>query len=398
MKKMIIKMISLILAINMVLGGSEMVFAQNVPDASTVTGIAANIDTKMNFTKFNPNICLDRDDFDTQEEYDHYVMETGDTSAQYPDLSASIEMPGISIMASGTDYGKQASMRYSIKGLVKHKTAIQKAYIGSAYIYLLQRSGKNMYLTRCTISGNKAEYKDEMTLTNFGHSQTLEWFEYKGKAYFWIACKASDVTTQNWSTQIGRLEYKAGISINYTQIKRFSSLSKANKKGSANGTIKRVDAALSSDKSILLIWSRNTNNVMQFSFYNASKVNAALSNSSTNYVSCDSTAIKNACISSFTMKNTFLPEGSCQGLEVSNAKSIYMASGGNQATKWIFKLNSTGKVIGKAYIKNPALKRGTNTEIEGLQLKDDDICFGLCNHDDKKNGIQYIYSLSKNVF
>ena len=38
---------------------------------------------------------------------------------------------------------------------------------------------------------------------------------------------------------------------------------------------------------------------------------------------------KIAKIMSLVMNNTFLPDGSCQGLEVSDAKSIYMASGAN---------------------------------------------------------------------
>lgn len=98
------------------------------------------------------------------------------------------------------------------------------------------------------------------------------------------------------------------------------------------------------------------------------------------------------------MKNTFLINGSCQGLEVSDAKSIYMASGGVEDTKWIFKLNSTGGIIGKAYIKNTNLSGQTKTEIEGLQLKGDDVYFGLCNHNEKGSGRQYIYSVPKGVF
>ena len=107
---------------------------------------------------------------------------------------------------------------------------------------------------------------------------------------------------------------------------------------------------------------------------------------------------KIAKIMSLVMNNTFLPDGSCQGLEVSDAKSIYMASGANNEKKWIFKLNSTGSVTGKVYMKNADLASGTNTEIEGLQLSGDNVYFGLCNHNKKASGEQYIYSVPKSVF
>ncbi len=356
MKKRMTKMLSLLLAVNMMFCSAKVASAQ---DASNT--------------------------------------EAGDISSQYSDIYAPGEGSDISTAAVRADYGATASKGYTITGL-KHGEAIQKTYIGSTYVYVLQRSGKDMFMSRCTISGASAVYKDEMKLINFGHSQTLEAFDYGNTSYFWIACKASTDTTHYWSTQVGRLEYKPGTTVDYTAIKRLSALAKANKDGKANGTVKRADAALSSNKSILLIWSKNTDNVMQFTFYNAAKVNAALSSSSSKYVNCDAAAIKNACISSFTMKNKFLINGSCQGLEVSDAKSIYMASGGVEDTKWIFKLNSTGGIIGKAYIKNTNLSGQTKTEIEGLQLKGDDVYFGLCNHNEKGSGRQYIYSVPKGVF
>ena len=385
MKKTIIKVMSLMLAANMVFGSAKIVSAQDISDA-----------TVENAVKNYPQIHLDRDDFDTREEYEQYVRETGDTSAQYPDTSVSSDVSGISVTASSAAYGATASKEYTLKNL-NRKTAIQKTYIGSTYVYVLQRKGSDMYLSRCTISGSSATYKDEMLLTDFGHSQTLEWFEYNGTAYFWIACKASYEYTQNWSTQIGRLEYKANATVDYTEIKRLSNLGKANKEGNAHGTLKRVDAALSSDKSILLVWSKNTDNEMQFTFYDAAKINKALSNSSSKYVSCESQVIIDALISTFQMKNTFLIDGSCQGLEVSDAMSIYMASGGRDETKYIFKLNSSGSKIGEIYMKNSALSSGTDTEIEGLQLSGDNVYFGLCDHYEKDNGKQYIYSVPNSV-
>ncbi len=93
-----------------------------------------------------------------------------------------------------------------------------------------------------------------MTLKNFGHGQTLEWFEHNSKAYFWVTCKANEAYKFKWGTQIGRIQYKAKGSVDYTEIPRFSHMSYANKSGTSIGEVKRVDAALSSDrkKSIFL--------------------------------------------------------------------------------------------------------------------------------------------------
>lgn len=372
MKKIIIEVISIILATNLFFSNTVLAFVENSLDKGVINSY--------------PNIILDRDDFYTDEEYEQYLSSTGTQRYNSSDLQK---------IAST---GATASMRYAIYTSPFHTTAIQKTYIGSSYIYILQREGQNMILSRCSLDGSRAYYKDEMTLINFGHSQTLELFEYGGTDYFWIACKASDVTEKYWSTQIGRVEYKAGTTINYTNIRRLSALSKANETGTSYGTIKRVDAALSSDKSILLIWSKNDNNQMQFTFYDATKVNAALNNSSSIYISCDSAAIKKACISSFKTYNAYLENDSCQGLEVSNAKSIYIASGQTNYTKHIIKLNSTGSLIKRIYIDNPILSSTTGTEIEGLQLKDDDVYFGMCNHNGTNKTEQYIFSVPKSVF
>ena len=63
-----------------------------------------------------------------------------------------------------------------------------------------------------------------MVLKNFGHGQTLEWFEHNSKAYFWVTCKANEAYDFKWGTQIGRIQYKPTDKkgIDYTEIPRFS--------------------------------------------------------------------------------------------------------------------------------------------------------------------------------
>ena len=64
-----------------------------------------------------------------------------------------------------------------------------------------------------------------MVLKNFGHGQTLEWFEHNSKAYFWVTCKANEAYDFKWGTQIGRIQYKPTDKkgIDYTEIPKYKS-------------------------------------------------------------------------------------------------------------------------------------------------------------------------------
>lgn len=335
---------------------------------------------------------MEEDDFDTPEEYKKYLEE-------HP--KHQIQTYAAKATANHTNDAK-ATLRYKIKGL-KYKTAIQKTYIGSTYIYVIQRSGKNSYLSRCTINGGTANYKDGMLLQNFGHGQTLEWFEHKNKPYFWVTCKANTAYDDKyWGTQIGRIEYKANQTIDYTSICRFSHLSYANKKGTSIGSVKRVDAALSSDKTKVFFWVQDTTGEIQYSYYNAAKLNAELDKkeaASSKYVPCTNSAIKSACYGSFRQSegNRVLPNGSCQGLEFSNATSIYVIGGGTGKIPKIAKMTGSGSSYKYSYLITAKHDNfGTKTESEGIQLKGDYVYFGI--HDTSKKDPECIYSIKKSAF
>jgi len=112
-----------------------------------------------------------------------------------------------------------ATLQFNILGLVFNK-AVQKAYLGSTYLYVTQRVGLDCQLSRLTISGNNATYVDHMTVTNAGHCETLDSYEHNGQNYFYFSSKA-DATT-NWSLQVARLQYSAGATYDYTDLHRFT--------------------------------------------------------------------------------------------------------------------------------------------------------------------------------
>ncbi|ANZ60739.1 hypothetical protein AYR62_14165 [Secundilactobacillus paracollinoides] len=87
---------------------------------------------------------------------------------------------------------------------LRYTNAVQTFYVGTTYIYALQRIDTDAILTRCDMTGARI---DDMYLTNFGHSETLQWFSHKGISYFWIGTKGeqtliSENDTTYWATQL----------------------------------------------------------------------------------------------------------------------------------------------------------------------------------------------------
>lgn len=354
----------------------------------------------------------DIDDFASVEAYQKYLEIKGRYDISETIDPSLLNQHNTMILAStGSATEKTATKAITLKNLSQPKTAIQAFYIAVSYVYTVQRVGSTIYLSRLTLSADKktATYKDQMVLTRFGHCQTLEYFEWKGKPYFLMSCKDDEGQQKNenntpyyWSLQIARVPYEAGKSYSYTHFKRLCDITKANKTGTALGTTKRCDGALSSDKKTLLVWCRNTNNKMQFTRYNMDKINQALDSSSNNYLSCGSQSVKNAWLATVTPASSSVFEktesSSMQGLELNDANCTFIANGASNQNKFIIKLGSNGGTLGTIKIKNTALIKGTNTEIEGLQLKGDNVYFGICNHNKKNSGEQYIYSVAKSAF
>lgn len=370
----------------------------------------------------------------------------------------------------------EAKKAYKVTGL-KHKFNIQTSYVASGYIFVSQNYDKTgeTYLSRCELKGTTATYKDEMILKNFGHNQTLQFYSHNNKTYILIGCKRNtnvDIKTgnpkkdknlgQNMTIQVGRIQYKAGTTIsNYTQVNRMVRLDCANTSGkpfdskndddvkkasNIKTVIKRMDASLSSNKKYLVLAVRSIHEHIQYSYYDFDVINNLLDKvegKTPNYINCsDNTSIKNACKFSCVQKyiehkkNRILPNGSCQGIDFTNAYSIYMSSGsGTSGAKYDsedkdqlhpYYYNYMPK-IAKMVRNNDGYEyslciRITNTytsktvenkttlpnyymEIEGIQNTADYLYFVLVPakipsdevgaNNPEKNTTQYIYSLSK---
>lgn len=410
MLKRILKKTSVVLMLTVMIGTglqqSGMVYGDTMKNEETILTEEqmANIKSMAE----DKTYVRDVDDFSSVEAYEQYLSFKGESGL----LSEKKIDKTIALQSGTRAVEKNAKKAITLTGMKKSTNAIQTFYIGSKYVYTVQKSGETVYLSRFTLldDGKTAEYKDRMVLSKFGHCQTLEYFEWKGKAYFLMACKSDGGkykddkgTPYYWSLQIARVPYEASETAkSYGSFKRLCYINKANKNGSAFGETKRCDAALSSNKKTLLVWCRNTDNKMQFTRYDMNKINVALDESEHNYLSCGSESVKKAWLATNTPTSSSVfanaESSSVQGLELNDANCTYIASGPSNHNKYIVKLNSGCSMLTTIKINNSNLKTGTKTEIEGLQLKGEYVYFGICDHKNQADGEQYIYSVEKSAF
>jgi hypothetical protein len=283
-----------------------------------------------------------------------------------------------------------ATLAYNLKGL-RHNIAVQKAYIGSTYVYVTQRSGGTCYLSRLKISGQNANYVDSMTVTHAGHCQTLDMYTYAGKNYFYFSSKADPSTVTQWSLQVARLLYKAGATYDYTDLHRFTYLNYANKNGTRLGTTYRVDGGGNSTHTFFRV--QTSEGTVTWSIYDTVALNHLLDASE--QVRLDSSGATHACVASFTRSGGGIvrPNGSFQGADLLGQTQLYTSGGGEGDTPQIAKLSSAG-----AY---KALVKVTNVgahEIEGVQTKNGNVYFTILPDPVNKTNSQRIYYVSDGIF
>lgn len=300
--------------------------------------------------------------------------------------SASAATPGKTVNASAT-------LAYSVKSL-NHNLAIQKSYIASTYVYVTQRSGSTVYLSRCLISGTNATYQDEMTLTNCGHGQTLDMYTYNGINYLYVSSKDDDTPDEYWSLQVARVLYAAGTTVDYTSLHRFTYMNYANKTGTSLGTTYRVDAGGNSTHTAFRVQTTpDGTNSVTWSVYDTVALNQLLDG--TDQVQMNSTGAKNACLYSFTQTGTNIirPNGSFQGMDLLGSTEIYTSGGGEGQVPSIALITNTGAYQSLVKITNVG-----NHEIEGVQTKNGNVYFVIVPDPVNKQSTQKIYYVSDLIF
>lgn len=298
-------------------------------------------------------------------------------------LPAFAATPGKTVNASAT-------LAYNLKGL-NHNLAVQKAYIASKYLYVTQRSGGTVYLSRLLMNGTNATYVDEMTITNAGHGQTLDMYTYNGINYFYFSSKADPSTTNNWSLQVARLQYSAGATYDYTDLHRFTYMNYADETGTRLGETYRVDGGGNSDYTIFRV--QTVEGSVTWSIYDTVALNKLLD--ANEQVRMDSSAAVNANVTSITQSGSAIvrPNGSFQGFDMLGSTEIYTSGGAEGETPQIALMSNTGAYKTLVKITNV----GTH-EIEGVQTKDGNVYFNIVTDTVNKKDSQKIYYVADSVF
>ncbi|GAE07500.1 hypothetical protein JCM10914_3732 [Paenibacillus sp. JCM 10914] len=263
--------------------------------------------------------------------------------------------------------------------------------IADKYLYVTQRSGGTCYLSRLLMEGNDATYVDEMTVTNTGHCQTLDMYTYNGVNYFYFSSKADPSTNYYWSLQVARLQYAAGATVDYTDLRRFTYLNYANKTGSRFGETYRVDGGGNSTHTFFRV--QTAEGTVTWSIYDTVALNQLLDNNQ--MVQMDSAGAVNAALTSFTQSGSSIirPNGSFQGADLLGSTEIYTSGGAEGNTPQIAYISNTGVYKSLVSITNVG-----NHEIEGVQTKNGNVYFTIVTDPVNKKDTQKVYYVPDSVF
>ncbi len=262
-------------------------------------------------------------------------------------------------------------------------------------------------------SGSKSDTY-EMFLENpnlmmgFGHGQTFEQFLYKGKEQYLLSGNPYDsekhfsldivLMSPEKFKSIAEMRNESGQPINssYEDLwgntpKPFKKLIKANyanRVAKKAGRLTRVDAAITSDSSTLVVWSKMKSAKVQLSLYDMKKICKKLytKNKKGNYKNSISFAdLKEACYASRTVEmreklsDAIQPGGSFQSVDVEKNKNgtwnVYITSGNEAKDETLYiscitlKNGNNNKVKYKITKINPIIKGYTGKrELEGCHV------------------------------
>lgn len=341
-----------------------------------------------------------------------------------PKINLSVQAPQKAIATSSSNVIVGDNYPYSqyYFSSIPDNLAIQNFYIEydntntPKYMYTTQRKQANTstkekqatILCRFNWKNGKFNYLDKMILKDFGHGQTLEMYTWNGKSYFLIGCKSEG--DNNWSTQIARIQYKPGVTLEtYTSQKRFTCMNyvgKDKKQGSI-GKVKRVAAAVSSNEKKVIFRVQTNTDAVRYATYNFNQLNSLLDKTNNNQVRMDTSDAHAACTNVINKTlGDYERSGnskSFQGIELENNGSFYISSGQspshNTSKPVITKVGSNGNIIKIEgfYQKADEKKNASKTyyEIEGMQLHKNRIYYVLVEY--KKNSSGKYVKIEKNA-
>lgn len=319
-------------------------------------------------------------------------FKTNATQANTTDkLSDGVKLGEVYQNTMASNITVQAASLYKASSSGMPKNTIQSFFINGSDIYICQQfenisfngsdyTENNILLSRCALDERRTFLiEDSMLLRNVGDGQTLDMYTYGGTTYFLVSCGAKADSDNIWSTEIGRITYCPNTVLENSDIERLTDLTYSNDENVSFGEISRVEAALSTDNTKLLLWKCSQSGSNQFSVYDFDVINQQLSSSADNAVSFqNNTALKNACDA--TVTDPVNMPTRIQGVELSDAvdgvHSIYITSG-NEAED----------------IPLMITRYDTNGNFKKQVIFDDTGVFGIYNRGEYKNEIAEIKSI-----
>lgn len=278
------------------------------------------------------------------------------------------------------------NLLYSVN--LKDEHAMQNFAINGSEIYTTQRKGQDVILAKSTLSGTTATQSNSFTVTDAGHGQTLEYIkngDFAGSLLF-----SFNANSDNWSTEIGILDmekFNATSICDYSKFKRFTDLNYANTLGDTNPPkVIRADAALSTNQSTIIIWTRDEYGLDVYAGYDFDVFCSELKKSTSNTVSFKNNSTMAAkcqfCFIAEPTRVSIEVPKSFQGIELSNKSngvhSIYIVSGNeSNGSNRIYRLTSSGIMKKAIKIIHPYFNPSIKYEIEGVKISGDNLLFGL---------------------
>ncbi|WP_279034170.1 helveticin J family class III bacteriocin [Lactobacillus intestinalis] len=209
-----------------------------------------------------------------------------------------------------------------------YPAVVQKGNVGAKYVYGLQLRGATTTILRGYRGSNINTPILELAGEAGGHTQT---WEYSGKKDNWfVGIKPShNDPNYNWAKQIARVNI-CNTSRHHSSNLDFPRLAYLSYAGSApygGDSMTHAEAAVSSDYTKFLIATVEDKHIGHFTIYDLSKINNALDNAGTGYVSLENFPYEN----SFTVSNLYGMDqdsviNSIQGFDLDEKGNIYISS------------------------------------------------------------------------
>lgn len=299
---------------------------------------------------------------------------------------------------------------------------IQKFYLDfpNKMAYFLQMaagSATDMTLTYGGFDPSNSEINlsnnpTQMHLTNFGHGQTFELFNWNNQLYAWVMTYAGSNVNKDgdhWATRVARLPID-GNSKTPTDVNSITFLNyMGTGAGNKNMTLYRADAPLSSDKSRLAVWTQQskTGTKKRVTAFKTDVLNQVMDTEGN--IKCTDSRMKkggSAYVSTRDISSYNYPQGSWQGMELSNKTSagynwVYLTSGQAKNPSVIVRAPWNFASPAPQNITAKITDFGSHDhETEAPQLYGNDVYFGV---EEKKPASgklneHYIYSISKDSF